>query len=43
MISKENYDIIHSMTGNNSNQKLVVTYNVKGEEIESTYTRVVTK
>jgi len=40
-ISKEEYDMIHAMDGNNANQKLVVTYNVKGEEVVSTYTKVV--
>ena len=40
-ISKSEYDMIHAMDGTNANQKLVVTYNVKGEEVVSTYTKVV--
>ena len=40
-ISREEYEMIHAMDGTNSNQKLVVSFNVKGQEIVSTYTRVV--
>ncbi len=40
-ISREEYAMIHAMDGTNSNQKLVVSFNVKGQEIVSTYTRVV--
>ena len=42
-ISKAEYDMIHAMDGTNANQKLVVTYMVKGEPIVSTYTRVMAK